>query len=126
MDENNKTVDIRDFKREERIRKFKAKVNETADKVKDFVADHPAESLALLTTAIGSAVGLARRADRKRDIREQQRLREEYIYDRSIGDYWHTRRKLTNAEKLEIERRRRAGESLGDILKSMRLLDMRK
>lgn len=123
MDENNKTVvDIDDFKREAKIRKIKAKVEEIKNKAVDFVTDHPTESLALATTLIGSAVGLARRADRKKDIREQQRLREEYIYDRSLGSYWKTRRKLSNSEKLEIERRRRQGESLGEILRSMRLL----
>lgn len=122
MDENNKTVDINEFKREAKIRKIKAKVEEIKNKAVDFVTDHPTESLALATTLIGSAVGLARRADRKKDLREQQRLKEEYIYDRSLGSYWKTRRKLTNAEKLEIDRRRRAGESLGEILRSMRLL----
>lgn len=122
MDENNKTVDINEFKREAKIRKLKAKVEEIKNKAVDFVTDHPTEALALATTLIGSAVGLARRADRKKDIREQQRLREEYIYDRSLGSYWKTRRKLSNSEKLEIERRRRQGESLGEILRSMRLL----
>ena len=123
MDESNKTVvDIDDFKREAKIRKIKAKVEEIKNKAVDFVTDHPTEALALATTLIGSAVGLARRADRKKDLREQQRLREEYIYDRSLGSYWKTRRKLSNSEKLEIERRRRQGESLGEILRSMRLL----
>lgn len=122
MDDNNKTVDINDFKREARIRKFKAKIEETADKVKDLVAEHPAESMALVTAAFGSLIGLARRYDRKKDLREQQRLRDEYIYDRSLGSYWRTRRKMTNGEKLEVERRRRQGESLGEILRDMRLL----
>lgn len=122
MDENNKTVDIDNFKREAKIRKLKAKLEEIKNKAADFVTEHPTESLALATTLIGSAVGLARRADRKKDLREQQRLREEYIYDRSLGSYWKTRRKLSNSEKLEIERRRRAGESLGEILRDMRLL----
>lgn len=122
MDENNKTVDINEFKREAKIRKIKAKVEEIKNKAVDLITEHPTEALALATTLIGSAVGLARRADRKKDLREQQRLREEYIYDRSLGSYWKTRRKLSNSEKLEIERRRRQGESLGEILRSMRLL----
>jgi len=122
MDDNNKTVDINDFKREARIRKFKAKIEGTADKVKDLVAEHPAETLALVTTGLGSLIGLARRYDRKKDLREQQRLRDEYIYDRSLGSHWRTRRKMTNGEKLEVERRRRQGESLGEILRDMRLL----
>lgn len=121
MDEN-KTVDIDDFKREARIRKFKQKIEEAVDKYKDLVAEHPAESMALVTAAFGSLIGLARRYDRKKDLREQQRLRDEYIYDRSLGSYWRTRRKMTNGEKLEVERRRRQGESLGEILRDMRLL----
>lgn len=122
MDENKTVVDIDDFKKEAKIRKLKAKVEEIKNKAVDLITEHPTEALALGTTLIGSAVGLARRADRKKDLREQQRLREEYIYDRSLGSYWKTRRKLSNSEKLEIERRRRQGESLGEILRSMRLL----
>lgn len=122
MDENKTVVDIDDFKREAKFRRVKAKAEEFSRKFIDLIKDHPTEALALGTTLIGSAVGLARRADRKKDLREQQRLREEYIYDRSLGSYWKTRRKLSNSEKLEIERRRRQGESLGEILRSMRLL----
>lgn len=121
MDEN-KTVDINEFKKEAKIRKLKAKVEEIKNKAVDLITEHPTEALALATTLIGSAVGLARRADRKKDLREQQRLRDEYIYDRSLGSYWRTRRKMTNSEKLEVERRRRGGESLGEILRDMRLL----
>lgn len=66
MDEN-KTVDIDDFKREARIRKFKQKIEEAVDKYKDLVAEHPAESMALVTAAFGSLIGLARRYDRKKE-----------------------------------------------------------
>lgn len=49
-------------------------------------------------------------------------LQDKSIYDHSFGTYWKLRRALTNNDRLLIERRRAAGEKLGDILKDMRLL----
>lgn len=44
------------------------------------------------------------------------------IYDAREGFYWELRRKLTNAERQAIARKRKNGEKLGDILEEMRLL----
>lgn len=49
-------------------------------------------------------------------------LQNKSIYDHSFGTYWQLRRALTNNDRLIIDRRRAAGEKLGDILKDMRLL----
>ena len=113
-----KIINLDAFKRELQKRKLKEK----AAQVWEFCKEHPAESFALATTAVGGLFGLAKRADRKRDIREQQRLKDEYIYDHSIGRHVHLRRKPTNREYLEIERRRGNGERMGSILEDMRLL----
>lgn len=118
MEQDNKTVEIKDFKWELRKRKIREKFN----KAVEFVKEHPTESLALATTAVGGMLGLVKRHDRNNAVKEQQRLKDEYIYDRSLGTYWKTRRKRTPGENLEIERRRRNGESLGEILSSMKLL----
>lgn len=118
MEENNKTIDIKEFKKELWKRKFKAKIDQAVEIVKE----HPTESLALATATVGGLFGLVKRHDRNSAIREQQRLKDEYIYDRSLGTYWKIRRKRTPVENLEIERRRKNGESLGDILSSMKLL----
>lgn len=100
----------------------KRQIKEHLDKAKDFVMEHPAESAAMGSALIGGVVSLAKRHDRKADIRKTQRLKDEYIYDRSLGTYWKTRRPRTAGENLEIQRRKKAGESLGDILADMRLL----
>lgn len=49
-------------------------------------------------------------------------LQDKSIYDHGFGTYWKLRRALTNNDRLTIERRRAAGEKLGDILKDLRLL----
>lgn len=116
------TVDINDFKREAKIRELKAKAKAGYDKAKQVVTEHPAESLALATTLVGSVIGLARRADRKADLKKSEELKERYIYDRSIGGYWKTRRKLSANDMLEIERQKKLGRGLGEILQDMRLL----
>ena len=117
-----KVVDLNKFKFEEKKRKVIGKISDTYQKAKGWVVEHPAESVTVVTSIIGATSGLVKRADRKRDIKEVQKLKEEYIYDRSIGTYWKTRRPRTSAENLEIERRRRSGEPMGQILRDMRLL----
>lgn len=116
------TVNFDDFKREAKIRELKAKAKAGYDKAKQVVTEHPAESLALATTAIGTVIGLVRRADRKADLKKAEQLKERYIYDRSIGGYWKTRRKLSTNDMLEIERQKKLGRGLGEILRDMRLV----
>lgn len=111
MEENNKTIDIRNFKWELRKRKIKAKIDQAVEVVKE----HPTESLALATATVGGLFSLVKRHDINSAIREQQRLKDEYIYDRSLGTYWKIRRKRTAGENLEIERRRKNGGSLLEI-----------
>lgn len=43
-------------------------------------------------------------------------------YDASLGRYWELKRKLSNHDWLEIDRRKARGERLGDILDDLRAL----
>ena len=45
-----------------------------------------------------------------------------HIYDYSLGHHWTLRRELTANEMMEMEERKRNGESMGDILQRMRVL----
>lgn len=56
------------------------------------------------------------------NLGKEQALKDRYVYDTSLGHYWELRKKLTNAEWTEIERRRNAGEKLGSILENMKVL----
>lgn len=44
------------------------------------------------------------------------------VYDRSSGNYWNLKKELTNKQWLEVNKRKKAGEKTGDILKSMKVL----
>ena len=115
---DDKVVDLKKFKIEAKKRQIKEKVREAWE----FAKEHPAESLALATATVGGLTGLIKRADRHSAIRKEQELKDRYIYDRSIGKYGKTRKVPSTGQQLEIERRKKNGESMGDILSSMRLL----
>ena len=60
--------------------------------------------------------------ERKREIKAMQNLHDRMIYDRSLGMYWECKHNLSPNKRLEIEARKRNGEPMGQILKSMRLI----
>lgn len=64
-----------------------------------------------------------RSIDRKVDMKKEQDLQDLYVYDHSLGMYHKLRRPLKPSEKIEIDRRRKEGESKIQILASMGLLD---
>lgn len=53
---------------------------------------------------------------------KQEKMKHTRIYDRSSGNYWHLKKELTNKQWLEVDKRKKAGEKTGDILKSMKVL----
>ena len=65
---------------------------------------------------------LIRVGGKRSNLVKEKKLKDLYIYDRSHGHYWELRRKLSTQELLEIDRRKDKGESLVDILESMRVL----
>ena len=65
---------------------------------------------------------LVRAISKRANLVKEQNLKDLYIYDRSHGHYWELRRKLSTRELLEIDKRKDKGESLVDILESMRVL----
>lgn len=56
------------------------------------------------------------------NVKKEQKLKDLYCYDRSAGHYWRLRRKLTNSEWVEIDRRMNNGERLGIILEELKVL----
>lgn len=72
--------------------------------------------------ALPMATSIIKGSIRKSNLNKEEKLKEEYCYDRSLGHYWALRRKLSNKEWLEIEQRRKNGERLADILSDMKVL----
>ena len=83
-------------------------------------------AIAMIPVAVVVFKGVGRTIasiDRKIDMVKEQELQELYVYDQSLGMYHKLRRPLKSSEKIEIDRRRAAGESKIQILASMGLLD---
>lgn len=83
---------------------------------------HPYETASIGIAGLGAVVEIVRRIDRNAKRKREEDLKERYVYDRSLGSYWHLRRKPTQREQLEIERRKNSGEKYGAIFTSMKLL----
>lgn len=107
--------------------KTKAKLKEAAPKVKKGAGEawewlkENREELVKFTPFILGAIGLVKSMKPTATQSERQRIDHTY-YDPRSGLHWQLRRPLTNAERIELERRRRLGEDAGEILSSMRVL----
>lgn len=98
------------------------KKRETIEAVKQWCFDNKEEILLAIPAICGLLYKGSKTIGKRVNLAEEKRLKENYVYDRSLGHYWELRRKLTNSEWAEIERRKRNGEKLADILSSMRVL----
>lgn len=120
------TVNFEDFKKESKRREFKEKMKETAsrayNKTKDFCINNKEIVVPIAITLATGAVKLGKLAMKSKNLNKEERLKEEYCYDRSLGHYWALRRPLSNKEWLEIDSRKRNGERLSDILSEMKVL----
>ena len=96
----------------------KRKYHETVDWCKD----NREASIVLGTVLVKGMVEMIKITTRTGRIREEQRLKDRYIYDHSSGHYYELKRKLRSSEWIEIDLRKRNGESLGMILRDMRVL----
>ena len=112
------------LKQEIELRKLKAKYKcqEVKNKLIMTWENNKAEIIILAPLVIGGVKAVARTANHAIDAKREQVHRDRHIYDHSSGQYFETKRKLTSAERLELERRLAAGERKGQILRSMGLL----
>ena len=115
-------VSFKDFKDEEKRRELKAKVKAKLQKGKDWVVKYKDEIATITPIVIGGIATVAKVVNRRINLRKQERLHDLYCYDRSLGHYWRLKRELSNNEWLEIDRRKKNGERLSDVLSDMKVL----
>lgn len=102
--------------------KAKAEAEYQLWRLEQWAKENPEQAATIAVTVIGAVGFIARKAITASELRKEMRLKDRYIYDRSLGSYWKLRRKPTQTEMLKIERMRRTGMSYGEILTSLRLL----
>ena len=119
------TVNIKDFKKEEKKRKFKEAAGKKISQAAKWVEEHKEAIIIatpIVTAGISGLSSLTKNINRHNSQNREKELKELYCYDRSLGHYWKLNKPLTNAEWTKINERKKNGESLADILASMRVL----
>lgn len=118
----NNTNDIKDFQKAYKKMQRKEKIVNAGKKALNWMSDNKEVTAVLLTTGIGAVAKGGKFAAKQINLKKQKNLKDLYCYDRSLGHYWQLKRELSNNEWVEIDRRKKNGERLADILDEMRVL----
>lgn len=102
--------------------KFVVKIKNTFYAIKDYCVKNPEIALFAVTTIVGAIGFLGKNGFRMLKLRKEAQVKDLYCYDRSLGHYWKLRRELTNDEWVTIDKRKRDGEKLADILDELKVL----
>lgn len=79
-------------------------------------------AIGLTTVVIKGGIKLATAGVKHINLHKEKNVKDFYCYDRSLGHYWALRRKLTNREWTEIDKRKKNGERMADILNELHVL----
>ena len=102
--------------------KLKRKATNAGRSVKDWYERNKFEIMIFGPLVIGTGTTIMKLVGKRINLRKEGELKTLFCYDRSLGHYWELNRPLKNYEWLDVEARRKAGENMGDILRSMRVL----
>lgn len=103
-------------------RTFKEKVSEKYQDAKVWFYRNRDSIITIAPMVITGVTTVTKVVGKLIHVRKEKMLKEYYCYDRSLGHYWALRRDLSNNEWLEVDRRKKNGERLADILGSMKVL----
>lgn len=104
--------------------KTEVKMNHIKNDVRElgkYALEHPGEAVAL-ASAGGAIVGGVAKVVGKVVKKHEENQRDKEFYDPQTWNWVETKRKLTSKEKVEFSTRRNNGESVTQILNSMRVL----
>ena len=121
----NKTIDINEFKKEEKRREHKERFNKKVNITANWIRNNK-ETLAIVIPVVGVSIKgtakIIKGISKNVALSQEKRLKEKFIYDRSLGKYLELKKPLTNAQMKSILERKDNGEKLGSILQNMNLL----
>lgn len=123
---NEKKYYVKDMNKDLKRARRKQKIKELKNKVMIFVRNNHELIMLVAPSLIGTTVLVLKKGIRTSAVAIQEankrKTKELFVYDRSLGHYWELKKKLTNRDWVEINRRKSQGEKLGDILSSMKVL----
>ena len=113
---------MNDFRKEQKKREFKEKIISKINSGKQFIVRNKETIITLTPVVITGITTVSKVVNKRINLRKEENLKDLYCYDRSLGHYWKLRRELTNDEWLEIDKRKKNGERLSDILDELKAL----
>lgn len=119
---NKNEVEIIDFKKEEKKRQQKAKIQNKINSVINWISNNKEVVLLVGPSLLACTTAGIKAVSKHVNLHKEQDLKDLYCYDRSLGHYWRLRRELTNAEWVQIDKRKKNGERLADILDELKVL----
>ena len=105
-----------------KIQLAKAETKKKAAQAFDWCMKNPEMAVAIGGGVLALAKPITKGVIKHVNLKKEEDFRDRSIYDRSAGHYVYARRKISNNEWLEIDRRRKNGEPISYILDSMHLL----
>ena len=104
---------------------LKDKINRKFERTKEWIVANKEMIIAYTPIVVGGLTltkDIVKVVGRRVNLRKEETIKELYCYDRSLGHYWRLKRDLSNKEWLDIDRRKKNGERLSDILSEMKVL----
>lgn len=115
-------VNMEDIEREQRKRARRQKLRSKWENTKKFVSDNK-EVIAATVVTVGPIITtVVAKASKMIQIRHENNHRDKEIYDHSTGTWWILKKKISNKQREQLEKRKMNGEKTGQILRSMNLL----
>lgn len=108
--------------KKEKIEDFKNGLKRKFRAGKAWVIANKGVIITLAPVVIGGITTIVKVVGKNVNLRKQESVKNLYCYDRSLGHYWSLRRELTNEEWVTIDRRKKNGERLADILDELKVL----
>lgn len=114
--------EIYDYEKEQRKAKRKMKREVAYRTAVNWVNRNKYWIIPLIPAAVGGIATTVKVVGKHANLSKEKNVKELFCYDRSLGHYWALKRNLTNAEWLEIDKRKVNGERLADILEELKVL----
>lgn len=115
-------IEVVDFEKEMKRRERKEEWNRKKTEAWNWVRDNKELIILFGPALIGGATAGIKAVNKHVKLNKEKNLKELYCWDASLGHYWKLRRELTNSEWVEIDKRKRNGERLADILDGFKVL----
>lgn len=119
------TVDINDFKKEQKKRERKEWFNNKLNNTANWIRNNKETLAVVIPVVIAGASGttkIVKGISKNIALKQEKELKEKFIYDRSLGRYLELKKPLSSTQLKTILERKENGEKLSSILTNMNLL----